>query len=480
MSNFFKALVLSACLITGLISCTVQPGSKNIKQVEGLILKGELTAAAILADNLIKSHRLSERDQSSVDSLLEIGRRIRKDFTLSETTVINGLRKYNPEAGQTELLRLEKENKIDLLVIDGQKVYFKNSVRNVLRLDSVYAKLQIKGEGLSIDSLSIFRLAHANEVLKKSKNTGRPVSPVRMKLSYTIRVAPDAVPAGETIRCWMPYPREGHDRQQEVRLKASNPITHQIAPATDLQRSIFMEKVAVANQPTVFQTEIEYTSFAQCFRLSPEMIKPYRKSDPVYQEFTVERPPHIVFNDRIKILANSILRDEINPLLQVRKIYKWINDSVTWTSALEYSIMPDIPGFVMKTRHGDCGMQTLLFMTLARSVGIPVKWQSGWMLHPGEVNLHDWCEVYYEGIGWVPLDQSFGIQNSADENIRDFYITGIDAYRLIVNDDLSQPLSPAKKFLRSEPYDFQRGELEWKGGNLYFDQWSWHMDVNYN
>ena len=141
--------------------------------------------------------------------------------------------------------------------------------------------------------------------------------------------------------------------------------------------------------------------------------------------------------------------------------------------------MPDIPGFVMEKRHGDCGMQTLLFMTLTRSVGIPVKWQSGWMLHPGEVNLHDWCEVYYEGFGWVPLDQSFGLQNSKDEKVRYFYMTGIDSYRMIVNDDFSKPLTPTKKYYRSEPYDFQRGEIEWKGGNLYFDKWSWHMEVKY-
>ena len=30
--------------------------------------------------------------------------------------------------------------------------------------------------------------------------------------------------------------------------------------------------------------------------------------------------------------------------------------------------------------------------------------------------------------------------------------------------------------VRSEPYDFQRGELEWEGGNLYFDKWDWHME----
>jgi hypothetical protein len=278
----------------------------------------------------------------------------------------------------------------------------------------------------------------------------------------------------------MPFPRENHPRQQNVRLISSDPAKATVSPATDLQRSIYLERTAVRNEPTVFHTELEYTSYAQSFQLTPEMIVPYQKNTPLYKENTSERAPQIVFNNRIKTLAKSIIQDETNPLLQVRRIYQWINDSVTWASALEYSIMQDIPGFVMENRHGDCGMQTLLFMSLARSAGIPVKWQSGWMLHPGEVNLHDWCEVWYEGIGWVPLDQSFGIQESTDIKIRNFYTTGIDSYRYIVNDDFSQPFTPVKKYLRSEPYDFQRGEVEWKGGNLYFDKWSWHMDVSYN
>jgi len=134
---------------------------------------------------------------------------------------------------------------------------------------------------------------------------------------------------------------------------------------------------------------------------------------------------------------------------------------------------------VLNNRHGDCGMKTLLFMSMARYAGIPCKWQSGWMLHPGELNLHDWCEVYYEGIGWVPLDQSFGLQNSENQQLKYFYISGIDEYRLIINDDFSSEFEPEKQFFRSEPIDFQRGELEWKGGNIYFNRWNYHVDITY-
>jgi transglutaminase-like putative cysteine protease len=110
-----------------------------------------------------------------------------------------------------------------------------------------------------------------------------------------------------------------------------------------------------------------------------------------------------------------------------------------------------------------------------------VKWQSGWYLFPGDFNLHDWCEVYYQGVGWVPLDMSFGLLPSEDQHIREYYITGIDAYRFIVNDATGTPFIPGKRFMRSEPVDFQRGEVEWRGGNLYFDKWGchWLLGIGY-
>jgi len=118
-------------------------------------------------------------------------------------------------------------------------------------------------------------------------------------------------------------------------------------------------------------------------------------------------------------------------------------------------------------------------LSMARSLGIPCKWQSGWYLLPQTKNLHDWAEVYYEGIGWVPVDPSFKLINSEDKRIKEFYLNGLDCYRLVINDDYGQELYPPKKHYRSEPFDFQRGELEWEAGNLYFDSWSYQMEVEY-
>jgi transglutaminase-like putative cysteine protease len=447
--------------------------------IEKMVHSGEIKKAELLADSLKASGSLDAYNLYKLDSIVEIGRRIRVDFRLTENEIKERLSKYFPVLDTVLFHKWENTQKLEMRVIDGEKRYFKNAVPNLFRLDDEARTYKVKVDGLQVDSLDLFRLQHTQNIISATKTSGQSTMPVRMKLSYFIDVDDNVVPDGKTIRCWLPFPREGNARQTKVRLISTDPEPNQIAGNENLQRTIYLEKKAVKDQPTFFRLEFEVESSAQYFDLKPEDIQPYNIESTVYKENTRERAPQIVFTPQIKLLATRILSGETNPLAKVQKIYQWINDSVRWASALEYSIIPDIPGYVMNTRHGDCGMQTLLFMTLARSQGIPAKWQSGWMLHPGNVNLHDWCEVYFEGIGWVPVDQSFGLQSSSDEKVRKFYSSGIDSYRLIVNDDYGRKLVPEKKFPRSEPYDLQRGELEWEGGNLYFDKWNWHMEVEY-
>jgi hypothetical protein len=38
-------------------------------------------------------------------------------------------------------------------------------------------------------------------------------------------------------------------------------------------------------------------------------------------------------------------------------------------------------------------------------------------------------------------------------------------------------LKPEKSTLRSDTVDFQRGEVEWEGGNIYFDAYAYSMKV---
>lgn len=475
--HYYKFLLLLLCLSSSL-SGQSQP---DINGIETQIQKGNFTNASLLIDQMIAKNTLIETEKYNLLFRKEQLNRIRIDFPLTELQIKEKLRPYFPKLTDEQLRRWEKEQKLEMKIIDGKRRYFKVAVGNLFRLDSTANVMKIAKDGKPADALPGFLNSYLPVLLDSFRTEQLPIVDKRnIRLKYKVTLPADVIPAGETVRCWLPYPREDESRQSNIQLIKINVDQYIVSPTNSKQRSIYCEKVTRKGQPTVFEMEFSFDCRAEWVQLNNKQLKPYDINSDIYKTYTAERLPHIIFSDRIKNLTKQIVGNETDTYTKVQRIYRWIDKNITWCSALEYSTIDNIPEYVLTTLHDDCGMQTLLFMTITRYAGIPCKWQSGWMLHPVEVNLHDWCEVYYEGMGWIPLDQSFGEQKSTNPDIRSFYISGIDGYRLIVNDDFSQPLFPAKIYPRSETVDFQRGEMEWRGGNLYFDKWNYKMAVDYS
>ena len=411
----------------------------------------------------------------------DLKQRLLVDFCRNETQVKEYIKRYIPDVTDEQMRKWEESKALECMVIDGQKWYFRNAGPNLFRVDSACYKIKAAKDGVNLSGSDKVNQVYIPQVMAAVQNEDKPiVLPRRMKVTYTLTVDSNAVPAGEMIRCWLPFPRKDQARQQDVVLLSTSEPNYIIAPDESKHSTLYMEKPAVANQPTVFSETFEYTSHAERHNLKPEDILPYDTSSPLYQEFTAERDQHIVFSPRMKELAAKLTEGETNPLLKAQRIFRWVNDNFPWASAREYSTIENIPEYVLDNQHGDCGQVSLLFITLCRLNGIPAHFQSGFMMHPGAWNLHDWSEIYFEGIGWVPVDQSFGIptytENPEDEY---FYLGGIEPWRMIVNSDYGMPLVPEKVYPRSETVDFQRGEVEWKGGNLYFPQWDYTMKIEY-
>ncbi|MFA6334236.1 MAG: transglutaminase-like domain-containing protein [Bacteroidales bacterium] len=479
MKNF--ALLL---LSTMLFACGGPISDKlpTPEQIDKSITKGEFTEAAKLINFYLTSSSFTPSERYELNFKLLRMDRIRQDFCADDTTVISYLKRFYPKVTKEEIEGWESTNALENLIIDGKKKYFRSAGRNLFRIDSIAAKHFTDPNGGQSDSLNRFLAWHIPSVVKEAHgNKSAFIKPVKMKIRYTVTVKPNEVPAGEVIRVWMPFPRQDTKAHSDIKLISTTQPEYLIAPDGYAHKSIYMEGVAKTGQPVKFGFELSYTSYAQCFRFKPEDILPYNTQDSIYREYTSERAPHIVFSEKIKSLTKEVVGEETNPYLKVRKIWEWIDKNFPWASAREYSTIENIPEYVLTNRHGDCGQVSLLFITMARCAGVPAKWQSGWMMHPGNVNLHDWAEVYYPVIGWVPVDQSFGRIKSAtsDEESYYFYSKGLDAYRMIVNGDISRSLYPAKIHPRSETVDFQRGEVEWRGENLYFGRWNYDMEVEY-
>jgi len=460
-------------------SCSQKPEKISLKQIDVEETAGNFTEATRLIDLYISENDLPAGSVYDLNIRKDIMHRIRLDFGKDKTAIEEYIRKYYPDVNNEMLARWENSKSLEYKIIDGKKWYFNRAASNLFLLDNE-AKARKAEIDKSTESKSSILQTHLPEVVNTLLKSGKTqASPVKIQVKYEVTLKPNAVPDGETVRCWLLYPREDQRRQSNVKLLSVNDSNYVISPAQYAHRTIYMEKVAKKDEPLKFAIEFSYQYTPEWFNLKEKTIRPYDTQSELYKTYTAERPPHIVFTDSIKAVSERIIGSETDPYQKMKRIYEWINATIPWAGSRDYSTIQNIPQYVLENRHGDCGQVTLLFMTLARYNGIPTRWQSGFMMQPGNLDMHDWSEFYIEGIGWIPMDQSFGLNTFTDnQDVKYFYTNGTDAYRLIVNSDFSQPLFPEKIFLRSDNVDFQRGELEWRGGNIYYDQWSWNMDVN--
>ncbi|MCF6271215.1 MAG: transglutaminase domain-containing protein [Melioribacteraceae bacterium] len=468
----FVAIVL---LLTQVVKAQTKYYDINI-----FINNGEFAKADRKLDSLIMSKTISEKEHLELEFQKERMDRIRLDFRKSEKDILDYVKKYFPDVTREDLKKWEDGGTLEYKIIDGTKFYFNRAASNLFLLNKEAKAQMEKVDGKKRDDLDLFLEKYLSDVVEKSREQNTPfVKPERMRLNYKLVVEADVVPDGEIIRCWLPFPREKGERQKDVKLISINNEDFIISPSDISHSTIYTEQVAKKGKPTEFKLSVEFTGVNEYYYLNPKSAVEYKTNSDEYIKYTSERTPHIIFTERVKEISEKIVGDEKNPILIAKKIYKWINDNIPWAGAREYSTIENISDYCLSTMHGDCGIKTLTFITLARYNGIPARWESGLMLHPNKWNLHDWGEVYFEGIGWVPVDQSFGLNNVEDESTQWFFLGGNDAYHMIVNDDFSKPLYPSKIFTRSETVDFQRGEVEWRGGNLYFDKWDYFIDVEY-
>jgi transglutaminase-like putative cysteine protease len=440
--------------------------------IVGLIDAGQFQAAESRIARSLATPDLSPAAMRALEFQRERMRRILLDFSLSESDAKARVRRQIPDLSDEEFASWDRAGLLEHQVIDGRTLYFNRAPANLFRL-SAAARARRQSQTPFNDGPLEKAHPYHREALADAAASGKSsVAPRRVRVTQSIDVAADAAPAGETLRVWLPFPRAIGGQQESIRLIESVPANARIAPESAMQRTAYLEQAATAGKPTHFSVSYELTIYGQYHRLDPDKVV-RTKITPDLAPFTAERPPHIVFNAAIRKFSREVVGGETNPYLIAQKLFAAV-DRIPWAGAREYSTISDISDYALHAGHADCGQQTLLLMTLLRLNGIPARWQSGWIFSDGDYNnMHDWGWLYLAPYGWVPMDVTFGRLQSGDAALDSFYLGGLDAYRIAFNDDYSQPLFPPKQHFRSETVDLQRGEVEWRGGNLYFNQWDY-------
>ena len=410
----------------------------------------------------------------STITITEMEERILLDFNKKIEDILPYIHKYYPDADSTHIYKWEESNALEYKNINGEKYYFKNAAPNLFRIDSTCKKLKEAVDGEEKVGRKKIIKEHITEVLNEYNDTHNHLL-TPYQATFTYRISIDNGMNCDTIKVWLPYPREDCPRQTDIKLLSCNNF---IINQKSIHSSAYIEKKYHNN--TTFKIKYKFTTYAEYHPL-PNNLKHIAADTILFKEYISERAPHIIFSDKIKQKTDSIIGSETRPYFQARKIFESLRKEYPWASAREYSTIDNIPEYVLEQKHGDCGQISLLFITMCRYKKIPARWQSGFMLHPNYENLHDWAEIYIEGMGWIPVDPSFGVQEwGTTEEEKYFYFGGIDAFRMIVNSDWGGELHPKKIYSRSENVDFQRGECETETNNLYFNKWKYSFDVYLN
>lgn len=156
--------------------------------------------------------------------------------------------------------------------------------------------------------------------------------------------------------------------------------------------------------------EIE-SSLRAAYRLpatAPEMKNALR-DEPLIQ----------VSDPRIEAQARTIIGRQRNPVRAAELLNRWVHDelnkrvTVSLPSALE----------VLQTRRGDCNEHTVLFVALARAVGLPARTAAGLVYLHGRFYYHAWPEVW-TGREWLAVDPTLG-QFPADAAHLRFAVGGL-------------------------------------------------------
>lgn len=466
-------LALLAC--AGSVAGSRAPGAEardaRVSQVIQLVDSGRFEAAHAGIVDALAVPSLPADSRTALLFERERMRRILLDFTLTADEVKARVRKQIPDLTDAEFARWDAAGLLERQTIDGRTLYFSRAPSNLFRLsDEAFARRKVQAP-LAEGPMETPN-AHHRAVRDAALASGRSsVAPQRIRVTQSLVVEADAVPAGETVRAWIPYPRVLAGQQERIDLVSSTPGKRIVAPESAMQRTVYMEQVATPGTPTRFAVTYDMTVLAQYHAIDPAHVVPAPVT-PELAPHLAERAPHIVFTDELRAFSRTVVGDERNPYRIAQKLFAAV-DRIPWAGAREYSTISNLSDYALHAGHADCGQQTLLLMALLRLNGIPARWQSGMVFSHGDYwNLHDWGWLYLAPYGWVPMDVTTGIFEGSPE-IEWFYLGGLDAYRIAFNDDYGRELIPAKQHFRSETVDLQRGEAEWKGGNLYFDQWDY-------
>lgn len=241
--------------------------------------------------------------------------------------------------------------------------------------------------------------------------------------------------------------------QEDGRLASGSPLDEDVILATAVQSNVDFDDVEQFSELRFRLSGVDLSGFQldggrQTLRGDTLIVRrePWRTLDPGYElpyprmDLSAELQPEPLIQsddqriiDRAQQLTARRTQWRQNPLNVARQL------TTSVYNMLEKKITFSVPNAVqvLETGQGDCNEHTVLYVAMARALGLPARTAVGLVYVNGAFFYHAWPEVWLGE--WVAVDPTFGQVPADAAHIR-FVIGGlaqqVEIVRLIGNLDI--------------------------------------------
>lgn len=378
------------------------------------------------------------------------------------------LRAEIPDLTEQEFLDLKDQGKIDWLYVNGEERYLDAFVSTLLLVNPL---IRERAAGHTAAQEPDVKKEALLQIIREVRD--RKSVDCYFRFRAGVRIPDDIFRPGH-VRVHIPVPCICK-QVKSVRILSASSDSCVLAPEDAPQRTICFEEDMTENHP--FYVEYEFTNHVDYVTPDPAGVEEINPA--LFAEDLSEKLPHIQFTPYMRALADRLTAGIDNPYLKAKSIYDYITTHVEYSYVRNYLSIENLSEYAAIGRKGDCGIQALMFITLCRIAGIPARWQSGLYANPHGAGMHDWAQFYIAPHGWLFADCSFGGSafRDQDEDRRQFYFGNLDPFRMPANSDFQEEFIPPRNYLRADPYDNQRGEVEYEERGLHFNEFKASYEI---
>ncbi|HLW84313.1 MAG TPA: transglutaminase-like domain-containing protein [Candidatus Sulfotelmatobacter sp.] len=253
------------------------------------------------------------------------------------------------------------------------------------------------------------------------------------------------LPAGKKIRIWIPAAQS--DAYQEVRIaSAKGDLDLKKTRESKFGNEIYYAETSSASQPEL-HFDVEYDVLRHeriALGAAPHIIA--ASLSPREEAEDLQPDALVPITGLPADLAAKVTQGKTQALDKARAIYDYVFTTMRYDKTGEGWGRGDVL-YACDAKKGNCTDFHSLFIAMARSQGIPARFEIGFPLPPDKhaaeiAGYHCWADFYIEGKGWIPVDISEAWKH---QEKRDYFFGAHDVNRVQFSMGRDLQLNPAQE-----------------------------------